>query len=518
MKQNNILFMFLGGVPDNNHYKDFLNSVNNSLYIVIHPIDIKTFRIPLYLKKLGNNISVVNKNNWIKTKWGTRSLSDATLLMMQYAFIKYGDIFKKYVLLSPYCSPLYNYNIIYNEFNKDNKSWIQCNSDEYRGKYMPIKFYKFNGGPFDINTITNQSQWMAIDRSHMNLFFIEKNNNLKKTYFTVKNNDIISKNKTFNSYLNAYKFQNYQYDSDNSFFIAIISKIIKSKKDFINNFRINNIEPLNIIKNSWIKSLEKNNINTIIEKHKYIGLNNKYKISYERLYKINSKNIKEIYYIYTINNKKYILKNKKLIYIKNIKNNKKYIKNGKKKGININLYSTPLTYVDWGRLSASPSNFIRGFDYFLNEKSIKFPQTNIFLGMNTKDALKEIKLLENNILLSKYPLYNFNITNNIIHPESHPLEYSTYNIQEVKNIYNLYLMINKHIKITDITCKKAMKIWKKIILTSKSKIIGNKVGSEILNNALSYGALFIRKVMFNSHMDKYSNQLYALNNYIPNIY
>ena len=77
------------------------------------------------------------------------SISDATLLMMQYAFLKYGDIFKKYVLLSPNCVPLYNFDIIYNEFNKDNKSWIQCTSDDYIGKYTPIKYYNGttnNGG------------------------------------------------------------------------------------------------------------------------------------------------------------------------------------------------------------------------------------------------------------------------------------------------------------------------------------------------------------------------------------
>jgi len=91
---------------------------------------IDTFKIN---EKFYKNISIVDKEHWIETKWGTRSLSDATLLMMQYAFLKYGDIFKKYVLLSPNCAPLYNFDIIYNEFNKDDKYWIQCISDDYMG-------------------------------------------------------------------------------------------------------------------------------------------------------------------------------------------------------------------------------------------------------------------------------------------------------------------------------------------------------------------------------------------------
>ena len=66
MNKNNILFMFLGGLPDDSHlykhYKNFFNTtinknVNNSLYVVIHPIDIEKFNIndPKYdyLKVLG---------------------------------------------------------------------------------------------------------------------------------------------------------------------------------------------------------------------------------------------------------------------------------------------------------------------------------------------------------------------------------------------------------------------------------------------------------------------------------
>ncbi len=547
--------MFLGGLPDDNHlykhYKNFFNTtinttinknVNNSLYVVIHPIDIEKFNIndPKYdyLKVLGKNVSVVDKNNWIKTKWGTRSLSDATLLMMQYGFLHFGDIFKKYVLLSPNCCPLYNYNIIYNEFNKDNKSWVQANSDIYRGNNtnIPIKFYKFNGGQFDINTITNQSQWMAIDRNHMNLFFIIKKNILTKTYKTINNNDLKSFNKIFNSYLNVYKFKNYNYDSDNSFFIAIMSKIIHSKKDYINNFRVNNdwYYILNIVKHNWIKPLKINNINNIINDDTYFGENKKYKISFNKLSKINPKNIKEIYNIYTINNKKYILKNGKLL-LKNIKSsNKNKIIIGKKKGISINLYSTPLTYVDWGRIIASPTNFLRGFNYFLNEKSLIFPNINIFLKMNTKEAIKNIKLFEKAIIILfiKYETSDFRIDNITMNPHYHPLEFTTYKIQEVLNVYNLYLIINKHNKIKDSIYLKAMKIWKKNLITygairrkdgfytikNSKKIVGNKINPKILNNALSYGALFIRKVMSNSYIDKFSNELFNIKDYVPSIF
>ena len=274
MDNTNILFMFLGGLSTDKHtilhYRKFFNRLkksvhNNSLYIVVHPKNIDTFKIK---EKFYKNISVVDKEHWIETKWATRSISDATLLMMQYAFLKYGDIFKKYVLLSPNCAPLYNFDIIYNEFNKDNKSWIQCTSDDYIGKYTPIKYYKFNGGPFDINTITNQSQWMALDRKHLDLFFMNNNNKLIKTYTIINNNEIISSNKLFQSYLDAYKFQNYLYDSDNYFFISVISQIIKSKTDLINNIRTD----IPIKNDKWIRKKIEIKNDLIYQKKKFINI------------------------------------------------------------------------------------------------------------------------------------------------------------------------------------------------------------------------------------------------------
>ena len=169
-KKNNIVFMFLGGIPKDIHttihYDKFYNLMKTSenfksLYVIIHPINLENFILDdynLFWKDMfkNNRLKIVDKNHWIKTEWGTRSLTDATLLMMQSAFLYFGDIFKKYVLLSQNCVPLYNYDILYNEFNKDNKSWFSCMNEMYKGegsKNDPIKFYKFNGGPFNINTI-----------------------------------------------------------------------------------------------------------------------------------------------------------------------------------------------------------------------------------------------------------------------------------------------------------------------------------------------------------------------------
>lgn len=522
MDKNNILFMFLGGLSTDKHtiihYNNFFNRLkksvhNNSLYIVIHPKNIDTFKIN---ENFYKNISVVDKEHWIETKWGTRSLSDATLLMMQYAFLKYGDIFKKYVLLSSNCAPLYNFDIIYNEFNKDNKSWIECSSEDYRGKNTPIKYYKFNGGPFDINTITNQSQWMALDRKHLDLFFMNNNNKLIKTYTTINNNEIITSNKLFQSYLDAYKLDNYNYDSDNSFFISVISQIIKSKTDLLNNIRT----VLRIKNDEWIKKKIKTK-NYVIYQKFYDNYKNSLNI-------INPDNIREIYYIYDINNKKYILKNGKFILTKEKKNP---IVKGKKKGININLITIPLTHVDWLNISLDPDNLLRNYNIFLERFSIKFPDIMEFLQLKTKEAISLIKQLEKDIKSSKYPTTNFSIINNVINPTHHPLEYSTYNIQEIINAYNLFVMINRLIKINDEIYIYAIKKWKKIInnnnpiklksgyydTKNKNKIYGTRINSKILNNSLNSGALFIRKLKRDSYINEYSNELFNLKDYVMNL-
>lgn len=521
MDKNNILFMFLGGLSTDKHtiihYKHFFNRLkksvhNNSLYIVIHPKNIDTFKIN---EKFYKNISVVDKEHWIETKWGTRSLSDATLLMIQYAFLKYGDIFKKYVLLSSNCAPLYNFDIIYNEFNKDNKSWIECSSEDYRGKNTPIKYYKFNGGPFDINTITNQSQWMALDRKHLDLFFMNNNNKLIKTYTTINNNEIITSDKLFQSYLNAYKLDNYNYDSDNSFFISVISQIIKSKTDLLNNIRT----VIGTKDNKWIKKkIELKN--DVIYKKYYDNYKNILNI-------INPDNIKEIYYIYDINNKNYILKNGKFI----LTTEKNPIVKSKKKGININLITTPSTYVDWLNMSLDPDNLLRNYDIFLRRFFIKFPDIMKFLQLKTHEAIDLIKQLEKDIKLSIYEITKFDIINNIIYPKNHPLEYSTYNVQEIINAYNLFIMINRLIKIKDEIYIYAKNQWKKIInnnnpiklksgyydTKNKNKIYGTRINSKILNNSLNSGALFIRKLKRDSYINEYSNELFNLKDYVMNL-
>ena len=105
--EKKILLMFLGGTPNSSniikHWISLsINSYINNYYLVIHPIILNDFVINPEFKQLFNsdNIYIVNEEYHLLTEWGTRSLSDATLLMMEYAHnMNNHNLFNKYIVL-----------------------------------------------------------------------------------------------------------------------------------------------------------------------------------------------------------------------------------------------------------------------------------------------------------------------------------------------------------------------------------------------------------------------------------
>ena len=164
-----ILLMFLGGTPNSaniiKHWvsmnKEFTKSAN--YYLVIHPIILTNFVIDTNFKQIFNpeNIYIVNEEHHMLTEWATRSISDSTLIMMEYAHLANNhELFDKYILLSSNCCPLYNLDEIYNQITSNDKSWLATNdsiflSDDYVGQmdimdimdiimYMSQKIYMVN--------------------------------------------------------------------------------------------------------------------------------------------------------------------------------------------------------------------------------------------------------------------------------------------------------------------------------------------------------------------------------------
>jgi len=160
--------MFIGGTPTSENIIKHWQTMNmeftrkDNVFVVSHP------------KKLDENITKdfsdifkpenvykVDEAHHVPTGWGTLSLVDALLLMMQYAHRRYENFFDKYILLSSSCCPLYRMDVIYDEITKDDMSVM---GHEYKMGERPH-------GDF----------WMILDKRHSSLFFGDLKDTYKKT-------------------------------------------------------------------------------------------------------------------------------------------------------------------------------------------------------------------------------------------------------------------------------------------------------------------------------------------------
>lgn len=192
----NILIVMIGNMPTDEgsilHWKKFIKNSDDSLHIVIHPNEtnitnsIRALWEPLFKNK--NNLMICDNEHWVKTKWGNFSLSLATIMAMEYAMKNkpYG-YYKKIVFLQQ-CLPLYNYEVIKEEFLKDNKSWFKPRDGQYPG-WQYSQPYNFNRSDNEGATIYDWNWWNAIfalDCSHLTIFFdknqVDSNKNYIGTY------------------------------------------------------------------------------------------------------------------------------------------------------------------------------------------------------------------------------------------------------------------------------------------------------------------------------------------------
>jgi hypothetical protein len=168
--EKSVLLMFLGGVPNSpNIIRHWLNmntrfDTKDNVYVVVHPISLP-YTINEEFRSIfkAENVYVVDDSHHVATMWGTLSLVDAELLMMQYGHrMKRNKLaalgesndsmyyYDKYILVSNTCCPLYTLDVIYSDVLSDEKSIV---------------------GAFHYPTPKYQSQWMVLDKQHVQLFF-----------------------------------------------------------------------------------------------------------------------------------------------------------------------------------------------------------------------------------------------------------------------------------------------------------------------------------------------------------
>lgn len=191
-----ICLMFLGGlVPEKEKdningifWTNFFIQIANSeelreKYVVcIHNIN-ETDNIPPYLLDIFSKIDhiVLTGKDHLKTAWGSISLMDSTLIMINKSYEKYPSI-KKFVLVDKSTIPINNNpKYIFQELIKNDKSRIQLYGGEVI-KDTKIKNDKYDYGFESDNscmddytdrlsskTLKKSSQWFVLDIDHARL-------------------------------------------------------------------------------------------------------------------------------------------------------------------------------------------------------------------------------------------------------------------------------------------------------------------------------------------------------------
>lgn len=180
--RHKLLLMFLGGLPLDgdvaDHWQNILQccdiEIIKKLYVVVHPMKLTTESIrqinqSFWRTLFGDRLMINDNEHHVKTGWATRSISDATVLMMQYAAKQHK--FKKIILLSNACCPIVKMNDIYTIMTGNNKSWIHA-SDNGSARELHPSILTDQGGLFTIDDMNYFSQWMALDVQHVEYFFI----------------------------------------------------------------------------------------------------------------------------------------------------------------------------------------------------------------------------------------------------------------------------------------------------------------------------------------------------------
>jgi hypothetical protein len=465
-----ILLMFLGGAISApnliKHYKimneEFKNK--NNYYIVIHPISLP-YEVNEEFKRIfnHNNIFIVDEDHHLLTAWATKSLSDATLMMMQYAHTQNsGNLFDKYVLLSPNCCPIYTFDKIYDYLTLNNKSFINFSN----GAQTTVSNVEIDGPRPKIKT---GSQWMILDKQHIQIFFPLNNSDMynkepvyfcekiKKNIETIKINSKYETNisRNINLLQRYFKFFNDRGKcniTDEIFFQTTILY-------YIFNYNLDE-NPL-LSKQSYLKNF--NLEHCVLKKQLYLFnfYNTQYNIFNfpeqikEKLKEVYNNLNKTIIYIYPLwvprdfSDVNYLFENlsnplnddiiKPNTYTYPIDEDKikKYIKK-----------SYGSTNTDWLHVSIEPLNFLRDFEFssIINtENIINYLQNNPInnfcdLNKNIFDCKIFVNTKLNCIKDVTPNTYPRDFRNCIKQPYNHPLEYSYWNI---KSVLNSFILINK---------------------------------------------------------------------------
>jgi hypothetical protein len=530
-----IAFMFLGGLPNPTEdsgkcWKKFIKNASPSYFkkiiFVVHPMNADDKPSGFWKNYLTFDLNSTSKiktiylntlDTHLKTAWATRSLVDATILMIKTSYDKIPSI-KKFVLLEGKTCPLYNLKIICDTLLKNNKNWIDPLNNSCKDEFINNKhpnLYCPTKKCLSKKNCSFWSQWMVLDTKYIKNLL---NTNVKKDdkpiicnsgsiidQITVKDKSNKISKSIQRSLVQMLDIYNKPCQFADELYFGLMLKQGRTVKEFINiintidkNMFITDytrIKPLNN-NQKYIQAID--NIqsgNTSFVNKRFGGNTSSYKINHVPMQTHYTKNSE-----YT---------SSVPFYLSSISFNDNVLTDE---------YTLSPVYTDWRFFNTNPFNIFRSFRY-------KTLNINNLLTDNNFNTINELLNLDaqsasfDSLNLNQLPYW------------SHPLEYNTIPLHQYINGYNIlsyfssinndghlkYLLSLYKIAIKNIGFRFIEKIkiesfdsmYEFLITPSNSKIlVGTFITNETLNTARMRGCLFIRKCEKGSNIHKYANQLY----------
>lgn len=503
--------MFLGGLPEpatdsGRCWHRFLELSDpeyfHNVLITVHPIKPKNVITGFWKRYLCTTgplspkqmrcITLTKKEHHLKTAWATRSLVDATVLMMKTSYDKFPTL-EKFILVDGKSCPLYNLSVIYENVTANCNNWLdplnnscanfEHNSQLFCGRDICMKRAD----------CSFWSQWSILDVRYFHSLLntniqkdpddIECNNSTVNQIIVpdVNDHDAEIVNQSLVELLDA---NSKPCNFSDELYFGFYLKRGRTVDEFLNI--IQTISPRDLIREYEVIKPVCTNVEYIapvlIEPH------NNYKNG--------------IYILDADRSRRYPY------YLSHIRFDDKTISK--------RLYTIPPIYTDWRYFNPNPMNIFRSFNH---------PNFNIkeYLNAHSQDAIAQLSKLDNDgSSLTFTGLGMFRVPY-----WAHPLEYNTTKLSSFVNAYNFFEYA-KHLNPNDYYFNYLRRVYHKIIADfnavefekvgennfavlrpSDDEKVGKYISAETLNSARMRGCLFIRKCEEGSLIDHYADQLYT---------
>lgn len=544
-----VSFMFLGGLPDlqtdsGRAWKNWIlyAAKNHASYLhkimfVTHPIDINYKLTPGWknlVKKTGLYIYVLtNPGEHLKTAWATRSLVDATILMINKSNHLSNGKIMKFILLDSTTCPLYNLKVIYNTVTRNNLNWLdsplQNKCKDLRTveniAYPSLACNVTRGQPnlcFSETDCSFWSQWCILDASSiqpiLDAEIVKDTIDITCPNSSSVINRVVSKNAVVNQTLASFVDATHKKPcvlSDEMYFGMFIKRS-KSVSMFLKSiYTIKFKDLLKTYEEIRPIKLKVNGIDSVI--NPYTGSLKQNIVQTIKAIKINTNTYNANIAAYGIPSNKSYKSNK--FYINPLSINDQEIKN---------IFSVPSTYVDWSHFNPDPLNIYRSFQYQGHD-------INALIGMPVKSLIRYMSVhfsganeTFESLGMGKIPYW------------AHPMQYNVRTLTEYVNSYNIAEYFYKAGNQQDPMLRFIASIYYSILskytprlltFSNSSKFnfavvqrgqnsklsetaVGCPVTSWTLNGARQRGALFIRKCENSSFIHAYSKDLYNTKKYL----